>query len=211
MAKHPEPGRVKTRLAARIGAERATRLYRAFIEDLRDRLAGVPAGIEVWWAFWPETAPFEAIVPGPRVFAQRGADLGGRLFDAMERVRHPTDAAVAAIGVDSPHLPLETLGACRAALDAGADVVLGPALDGGYYLIGTRAPRPALFASVDWGSATVFETTRARARADGLAVVELEPLRDVDDVDGLAALRAALETRPGSLPRTEAELNTWPV
>lgn len=208
MAKHPEPGRVKTRLAARIGPERAARLQRAFIEDLRDRLARVEVGIEVWWAFWPPAAPFGDLVPGPRVFAQRGADLGERIADAMERVRGGAVGDVAAIGADVPHVPLETLAACRRALGGGADVVLGPALDGGYYLIGTRAPQPALFEAVAWGSRAVLETTRARARAAGLATVELRPLGDVDDAAGLEALRDVLSARPGLLPRTEAELTT---
>lgn len=206
MAKHPEPGRVKTRLAARIGPERAARLHRAFVEDLRDRLVHAPPGIEIWWAFWPPAAPFGDLVPGRRVFAQRGADLGERIADAMERVRGGGRGPVAVIGADVPHIPLGTLAECRAALRDGADVVLGPAFDGGYYLIATTEPQPALFEAVAWGGSTVLATTRARVRAAGLKAVELAPLGDVDDAAGLEALRAVLASRPGLLPRTEAAL-----
>jgi len=206
MAKHPEPGRVKTRLAARIGTERATGLYRAFVEDLRDRLAGREVAIDVWWAYWPADAPFGDLVPGPRVFAQRGSDLGARIYDAMERVRAGEDRAVAVIGADAPHVPLTSLRACRHALDRGVDLVLGPALDGGYYLLATQRPQPALFEAIAWGTQSVLETTRTRARARRLTWIELPPLADVDDLDGLEELRGVLAREPGLLPRTEAEL-----
>lgn len=209
MAKHPEPGRVKTRLAARIGVERATRLYAAFIADLRDRLGATAAGMEVWWAYWPPGAPFADLVPGERLFTQQGADLGARMYHAMERVRRPGEA-VTVVGVDAPQLPLATLGACRDALAAGADVVVGPALDGGYYLLATRAPQRALFEGMPWGSEAVLEMTRARAAARGLVVVELDPLRDVDDLDGLRALAALLAAEPGLLPHTRAVLAAGP-
>jgi rSAM/selenodomain-associated transferase 1 len=209
MAKYPEPGRVKTRLAARIGTERATRLYAAFIADLRDRLGATAAGMEVWWAYWPPRAPFAALVPGGRLFAQQGEDLGARMFHAMERVRRP-GGAVAVVGVDAPQLPLTTLETCRDALAAGADVVVGPAFDGGYYLLATRAPQPALFDGIPWGSDAVLELTRARAAARGLAVVELGPLGDVDDLDGLRALAALLVAEPALLPRTRAVLAADP-
>lgn len=206
MAKHPEPGRVKTRLAARIGAERAARLARAFVLDLRDRLAGLDPDIEVWWAFSPPGAPFEALVGATRVFAQCDGDLGVRMLDALERVRGAADGAVAVIGADAPHLPLDAIHRCRDALQTDADVVLGPADDGGYYLLGMRRRIPALFEGMPWGTGGVLDETRARLRALALRFVELAPLADVDDLDGLLALARLLAARPGLLRHTEAEL-----
>ena len=203
MAKHPAVGRVKTRLAAEIGPERATALYRAFLQDLADRLRRLEPTIETWWAHWPPQAPFGDVVARARIFPQRGRDLGARLHGAMERVRSGTSGAVAAIGADAPHIPEEALHACGEALAGGADLVLGPATDGGYYLIGTRTSQPHLFEDMPWGTASVCEVTRARARRARLRVNELPELADVDDLRGLRALVDALHRAPGSLPRTE--------
>lgn len=209
MAKHPSPGAVKTRLAAQIGQEAACRLYRAFIRDLADRLSG--AGLPVCWAVWPSATPFSALVPGQRCIDQVGADLGERLAHATAACLATAPLPVVAIGVDSPHLDLACVAAAAAALGGAADVVLGPAADGGYYLIALRAPCPALFRDVAWGSASVLDDTLARARAAALRVQLLEPTFDVDDADGLAALRALLATGAVELPHTAAVLAGLPA
>jgi len=204
MAKHPSPGSVKTRLAAQLGATAACRLYTAFVGDLAERLP--IAGLPVWWAIWPPGAPFETLVPGQRCFGQLGRDLGERLEAAMRTCLAAAPLPVIAIGADSPHLEPACLSEAADALAGEADVVLGPATDGGYYLIGLREPCPELFRGIAWGSSTVFDATLVRARSAGLRVHLLAPTFDVDDVDGLAALRALLARGAVDLPRTAAEL-----
>jgi uncharacterized protein len=204
MAKYPSPGSVKTRLAAQIGASTACRLYAAFVGDLAERLAG--AGLPVTWAVWPPDAPFAALVSGQRCIAQVGRDLGERMEAAMQACRDATPLPVITVGADAPHLDPARLTEAAEALTGDADVVLGPATDGGYYLIGLRAPCPALFRDIAWGSSGVLDATLARARAAGLRVLLLAPTFDVDDADGLAALRALLARGGAALPRTAAVL-----
>jgi uncharacterized protein len=99
-------------------------------------------------------------------------------------------------------VPAAALAEAAAALAGRADVVLGPAADGGYYLIGLRGPAPGLFAGIAWSTAGVLAATRVRAEAAGLAVHLLPPGFDVDEVADLVRLRALLARGEVSLPRT---------
>ena len=204
MAKYPSPGSVKTRLASQIGAEAACRLYDAFVRDLADRLEALE--FPLTWAFWPPDAPFQALVPGKRCVRQVGGDLGARLEHAVDECFDTVQAPVVVIGVDSPHLDLARVREAAAALGAGVDVVLGPAVDGGYYLIGLRAPCVVVFRGIAWGSSSVLDATLSRARGAGLRTQVLEPTFDVDDADGLRALREVLARGEVGLPRTRAVL-----
>jgi uncharacterized protein len=204
MARYPSPGSVKTRLASQIGAETAWRLYDAFVRDLADRLELVQ--LPLTWAFWPPDAPFRTLMPGTRCIPQTGGDLGERLEHAVGECFEALHAPVIVIGVDSPHLDLARVREAADALAGGVDVVLGPALDGGYYLIGLRAPSAAVFRGIVWGSSSVLETTLSRTREAGLRAQLLEPTFDVDDADGLRALRAVLSRGEVDLPRTRAAL-----
>jgi rSAM/selenodomain-associated transferase 1 len=204
MAKYPAVGSVKTRLAAQIGAEAACRLYAAFVGDLADRLAATR--LPVCWAVWPPEAPFAALVPGQRCIPQAGRDLGERLDAAIRACAAVSPLPVIAIGVDAPQLDPARLLEAAAVLADAADVVLGPATDGGYYLIGLRMPCAALFEGIDWGSSSVLEATLARAQAAHLRVHLLAETFDVDDTAGLAALRALIDRGLVELPRTAAAL-----
>jgi rSAM/selenodomain-associated transferase 1 len=208
MARYPEPGRVKTRLAAVVGAARASALHEAFVRDLAARLAAAPYA--VCWSYDPPSAPFAALVPGARCRPQGGGDLGARMDAAIAGELGDGASAVIVLGADTPHLPLERLDEAAAALAAGADVVLGPAEDGGYYLIGVRGRRPELFAGVPWGGRTVLATTRARAAALGLRTSLLAPLFDVDEASELARLAALIAGGAVRLPRTGALLGVRP-
>jgi len=136
-------------------------------------------------------AAFHALAPDLELVAQRGEDLGARLSHAFEDLLADGAPEAIVIGSDIPTLPLSVL---AAALDrlAAVDLVLGPSEDGGYYLIGLRAPRPALFADMAWSTAGVFEETRRRASALGLDVGILPPCFDVDTATDLGRLEAAL-------------------
>jgi len=204
MAKHPEPGSVKTRLAVQIGAAAACRLYDAFVRDLAERVAGLE--FPVTWAFWPPDAPFPTLVPGARCVPQAGRDLGERLEHAVGECFRTVPLPVITIGVDSPHLELARLREAAAALTTGVDVVLGPATDGGYYLIGLRVPSARVFRGIDWGASSVLAATLAQAQRAGLRSQLLAPTFDVDDVEGLAALRQLLARGEVALPRTLAAL-----
>jgi rSAM/selenodomain-associated transferase 1 len=204
MAKHPVPGRVKTRLAAVLGPERACELYRAFVLDLAERLARLPYAVT--WAYWPPEAPFSTLVPGMLCRPQAGRDLGERMAWAVETVLAEGAGPVLVIGADAPHVSEASLAEAVSALAAGADVALGPADDGGYYLIGLRALAPALFTGIAWSTADVLAITRARAAEAGLRVHLLPPAFDVDEVADLERLRAVLARGEVILPRTAAVL-----
>ena len=204
MAKYPSPGSVKTRLASQIGAAAACRLHDAFVRDLADRLEAVE--LPLTWAFWPPDAPFASIVPGKRCVPQVGGDLGERLEHAVAGCFRSIPTPVIVIGVDSPHLDLEWLREAADALAGGADGVLGPADDGGYYLIGLRQPSSRIFRDVAWGSSGVLDATLANARDAGMRVQLLRPTFDVDDADGLRRLRDVLARGEVELPRTLAAL-----
>src|SRR5205823_13822495 len=99
-AKHPVPGRVKTRLAAALGADAACALYRAFVLDLAERLAALPYAVT--WAYTPPDAPFAELLPGARCRPQRGRDLGERLAAALADELAEGPGPVLAIGGDAP-------------------------------------------------------------------------------------------------------------
>src|SRR5438093_1654313 len=192
MAKHPVPGRVKTRLAVAVGAAAAAALSRAFIRDLAARLAALPYAVT--WAYWPRGSPFRALLgtlpAGWRCALQRGQDLGERMANAIRDELARGSSPVLVIGADVPHVRAAALAEAAAALTSGSDLVLGPAADGGYYLIGVKARRPALFSGMPWGTDTVFTATRQRARRLGIRTHVLAPIFDVDELEDLDRLRA---------------------
>jgi len=126
---------------------------------------------------------------------QRGVDLGARLDFAFARAFAREARPVIAIGGDCPGLDATLLQAAATAL-ARSDVVIGPAVDGGYYLLGLRQPVPELFCDMPWGTAKVGPITRQRARAAGWRVRLLKEREDVDDIASLR--RTEPEMIPGS-------------
>ena len=190
MAKAPSAGTVKTRLCPPLSPVEAAELADAF---LRDAWTGVRAleGVVPAVVYAPDAARafFEALAPGCALFSQRGGDLGARLAHAFDDVLALDVAGAIVIGSDAPTLPRAILAQAIVEIVA-TDVVLGPSDDGGYYLIGLRAPRPELFADIAWSTDTVFDATLARARAAALRTVILPSWFDVDrpgDLDRLAA------------------------
>ncbi|HYR97147.1 MAG TPA: TIGR04282 family arsenosugar biosynthesis glycosyltransferase [Candidatus Binatus sp.] len=200
MAKYPVPGRVKTRLARVLGPERACELFRAFILDLADRLRPLP--YRVTWAYSPPAAPFPRLVGGARCRAQRGRDLGARMAHALAAEFAERRQSVLVIGADTPHVPEATLAEAATMLCGRADLVLGPAADGGYYLIGLRAPAPSLFTGITWGTDGVLAATLERAGVRGLRTHLLPSSFDIDEVDDLVRLRALIAGGHVDLPRT---------
>jgi rSAM/selenodomain-associated transferase 1 len=208
--KHPAPGAVKTRLAAAVGPEAAARLYRSLAERVLEATTPRAGEYERLVFFHPREAlaAMRAWLPGARLVAQGAGDLGARMSDAVARAFARGAGRVALVGSDAPGVSRETVVAALDALDA-ADVVIGPAEDGGYYLVALRAPRPELFAGVAWSTPSVRAQTLTQAAAAGLSVRELAPLRDVDTLQDLRALgmpdpvlgprRSPLRSCPASL------------
>jgi rSAM/selenodomain-associated transferase 1 len=209
MARVPGAGPVKTRLHATLTPALATELYRCFLLDRLDALAALP-GVAPVVAFTPPVARAEmaALTPaGVRLVPQRGADLTERLTALLGDLLAEGDPAALAMDSDSPTLPMSRVSEAAEVLVAGhADVVLGPSEDGGYYLVGIRAPQPALFTEIPWSTGRVLAATRARAAALDLRAHLLAPWFDVDDEPALRRLHAELSAGAAGAPRTRAFL-----
>jgi rSAM/selenodomain-associated transferase 1 len=205
----PVAGEVKTRLAPDVDPVQARDLYLAFVADLVARLGASKYRPTVFLA--GDRSPDLVSLLDPRwpVEAQSDGTLGERLAAAFAHLlTHPLDRAVI-VGSDSPDLPLPFLKRAFQTLKH-RDVVLGPAVDGGYYLIGLRAPAPRLFEGIHWGSATVFDETLDAIERERLSLSVLPPWYDVDDPAALrffASLQRARRLARGErLRRVEREL-----
>lgn len=207
-AKWPAPGTVKTRLAPSDAAWGA-RVARAFLLDALQRFATVDAQRVL--AFTPaETEADFAILAADRfaLTPQADGDLGQRLAAFFARQFNAGASAVVAIGTDSPTLPIEYVERAFAELE-NADVVLGPATDGGYYLVGCGRSRPPLFNNIAWSSRRVLADTIAALAEPRWRLALLPPWYDVDTLEDWELLRghvAALR-RAGiepAIPYTEA-------
>ena len=211
MAKVPVAGEVKTRLCPPLTPQQAAALARCFLQDRVEQLAAL-AGTDALVAFTPpeREAELAALLPdGVRRVAQSGADLGARLDRLLTDLLAEGYAGAAAVDADSPTLPLVYLrAACRHLRQGTADVVVGPCDDGGYYLIGVRAPAPALFRAMPWSTPAVLDETLARARRLGLRLALLPAWFDVDRGEDLERLRVspAAGPEPFRPPRTLAFL-----
>lgn len=192
-AKAPEAGRVKTRLARSIGAESSLEVYRAMIRELLGRLDTVARDgfdVEVMWSGSTEiegsllTSTFAPY----RVARQIGHDLGERLITAIsERALLQRTRQIVVIGTDLPDLEGVDVESAFALLDS-CEWVIGPATDGGYYLIGCRSASfdASVFDGIHWGESSVLEATTARIRELGVSVALLPERSDIDDIDDLA-------------------------
>jgi rSAM/selenodomain-associated transferase 1 len=206
LAKRPIPGAVKTRLAAETSAAWAARVAEAFLLDALERLAHIDAHRVL--AYTPRDSEdyFADLVNGRYALTpQPEGDLGRRLAQLSEVAS--SAAGVVLVGTDSPTLPPEFVERAFAELRR-CDVVLGPATDGGYYLIGCVRPMPTLFEGVAWGGSEVLRQTVARL-PEGCRLALLPPWYDVDTLADWHALRGHLAAlrRAGTdpqLPRTEA-------
>lgn len=207
MAKVPGATTVKSRLHPSITPERATELYRCFLLDRLDALAAL-AGIAPVIAFTPGDArsALEALAPpGFALVPQRGADLGQRLANLLGDLIGRGHPAAIAIDSDSPTLPMAYVLEAALTLETkAADVVLGPCDDGGYYLIGVRAPQPLLFEGIPWSTERVTRVTLERARGLGLSVHLLPAWFDVDTEADLRRLHAELAAGHDGPARTRA-------
>jgi len=183
--KAPRLGTVKTRLASEIGGRQALRLYRVMVARTLASVRRTDLDATLW--FTPQDAGPEMrfwLGDGWDLRPQASGDLGARLLAAGHAV--PLGRPWIAIGVDCPRLTGELLQGAVDVILSGS-VVLGPATDGGYYLVGGTTPLPELFTGMPWGTDRVLDETRARLERAGAPWRELPELPDVDTA---AAARA---------------------
>ena len=190
-AKAPIAGEVKTRLAAHIGERTAAALYEQLVCDtVRLAVEARLATVELHVSTHVHHRLFVSLADKHQIPVKRqsGHDLGQRMLNALREALCSADFAVL-IGTDCPPMSADYLGrACRQ-LEAGDAVVLGPAADGGYVLIGARGCHEQLFFNIPWGSDRVLELTRNRLQTLNLPHSELETLWDLDRFEDLRRWR----------------------
>jgi uncharacterized protein len=202
MAKAPRPGQVKTRLVPPLSPDAASALSASFLRDITENvaLAASEAEIRGYVAYAPAGSEksFNGILAdGTRLVLADGEGIsapdvygfGRSLLHAAQALFVKGHHAVCLLNSDSPNLPTRLLVQAASALaEAGDRIVLGPADDGGYYVVGMKAPHLQLFQNISWSTEHVADETRARAQALGLPVVELDTWYDVDDAASLHRL-----------------------
>ncbi len=195
MAKWPSPGEVKTRLAETIGGAEAARVQLDMLrETVRLQLG---RGFFDCIAGSPDEAleRFRQAFPSARVIAQGGGDLGARMESVAARLLE-CRRAVIILGADSPDLPVEYVDEGLERLGQ-ADAVLGPCIDGGFYLIGLKAVHAKLFEGVEWGGPGVLKQVLTNATALGLETALLPRWQDIDTIADLVEWQARLRLSGG--------------
>lgn len=206
MARCPEKGKTKTRLAASIGNEETLELYRAFLIDLTRRFAGWR--YDLHWVYTPVDADFDHVITSLTgldaslwcSFPQSGAGLGERLLHAFRITHACSFQNTVLMASDSPHISRAIIEQARQALDH-SDVVLGPAEDGGYYLIAMKRPYD-VFSEIPMSTPHVLQMTIEKARSQGLSVYLLETLFDIDELSDLMRLARLLQREQTLAPTT---------
>ncbi len=198
MCKAPRPGAAKTRLASFLGPENAAALSGCFLRDVAAAIEALPesVGRQGFGIYAPagSAAELRAVLPATfGLILQENADFGFVLMSAVRGFLEAGHDCAVLINSDSPTLPSSLLSEAVEALRKPGDrVVLGPATDGGYYLIGLKAAHQQLFRGIPWSTGDVFRLTVELARGIGLPVVTLPPWYDVDDAATFAILMREL-------------------
>jgi rSAM/selenodomain-associated transferase 1 len=222
MAKTPQPGRSKTRLCPPLQPEEAAALSAAFLRDMTAAIAAAAheTPIDGFVAYSPagsDAALRDQLAPGTQLLLADGSGIdepgvtgfGRPLLQTIRALLARGYASACVLNADSPTLPPVLLTEAATLLAGPAEAVLGPAEDGGYYLLGLRAPHAALFADIAWSTGAVAAQTRAQAARIGVALMELTEWFDVDDPASLARLTSDLSrygdhTAPATAQRLRA-------
>lgn len=212
-SKVPLPGRTKSRLQGSLTAQDCALFHRACLVDLHRLVLGRGEQAYLFYT-GGEQSDFFRVFPGktPADFAeleklelpafqfypQEGADLGERMYNAAQQVI-AARGQVILLGTDLPDLTPEEMSLCLKEMEQH-DVTIGPAEDGGYYLLGLKSAYPFLFQNIDWSTERVREQTAAAARQNDLSISILRPRRDVDTCEDLQELvKRADETKNNGL------------
>lgn len=209
VARHPIPGETKTRLSPPLSQEQAAHLYECFLLDTLEIMRQVP-GVERSLAYLPEDARhyFSRLAPDMTLIPQHGDSLGERLENLLTGALEGGVEQCIAVNSDGPSLPVEYLISGFTRLET-CDVVLGPTLDGGYYLIGMKRPHSTLVLNVQMSTSSVLADTLELASQVGLSVSLLPAWYDVDTFADLEYLRRDLaRLAPGTAAHTRHWLNS---
>ena len=209
--KSPIPGEVKTRLIPHLTSEEAAFLYKCFVADTMKTAAHMAASSRIQVAYQPHSRAMDLSWLGlrstPETFRQEGKSLGERLTHAFGVAFGHGSSQVVIIGSDSPTLPHRYLEQAFQALN-DSDVVLGPSIDGGYYLIGLSRPCTKLFEDLTWSSDQVFEGTKRNAETLGYRLRLLPKHYDIDTFEDLQMLHTELAKDAEQAPVTWKFLST---
>jgi rSAM/selenodomain-associated transferase 1 len=201
-AKAPVAGIAKTRLFPHISFEEAAQLGKAMLTDMVDKCVSLP-GLRVWVCYTPagSVGLFKDLLAGRDLEyrPQEGDDLGERMDRSFRLAFREGAKRAVIVGTDVPSISPGLLGGAFNRL-AGADLVLGPASDGGYYLIGLKGPAPGLFSGINWSGPDVLASTLSAAGRLGLKAELLPTLQDVDTFDDL------MEASYGPMPPLTAKV-----
>ena len=213
-AKAPIPGQVKTRLCPPLTPDEAATVHGSFVLDTLERTRAAVSKFRLPVDRYLACAPSSALAffkiveerQTVRLLDQEGDELGARMNRVFETLFARGYGRVVIVGTDVPSLPLERYREAVGLLDRH-DAVLGPALDGGYYLIGLKRAAPALFRDIPWSTDRVLALTRTYAADLGLGVGLLPEWRDVDTIDDLKMLIDASRLDAGK-PKQEQSFST---
>jgi rSAM/selenodomain-associated transferase 1 len=195
-ARAPVLGAVKTRLVPPLSNEQALALHRALVEDTLERLTRVGGNTLERWLCVSEPLTGQDALEIPPVWTlalQNGDDLGSRMESAFRDVLQEEPGRMLLLGSDSPTLPLEYVGQAFKAL-VDREVVLGPAEDGGYYLVGCSTFVPELFRGIDWGTDRVLSQSKEALSQANRKFTLLPAWYDVDSQEDLVRLRSELKS-----------------
>ncbi|HMK61810.1 MAG TPA: TIGR04282 family arsenosugar biosynthesis glycosyltransferase [Dissulfurispiraceae bacterium] len=202
--KWPERGKVKTRLSAEIGEDITRELYKCFVEDAID--IANKSSCELLIAYWPDEAEERVVAwlgKKKKYLLQTGRDLGEKMKNAFERAFENGCLRAVLIGSDFPDLPVSIIEEAFSALDS-KPAVIGPAKDGGYYLIGFKKDHlmNGIFEGISWGSPDVFEKTMSVFEREGVDVHLLPSWWDIDRLEDLAGFIVRNSSKPSLQSRT---------
>ena len=198
--RYPEPGKTKTRLIPALGTVGAANLQRKMTEhtifQVQELQKAIAISVEVRFAGGDSQLMQDWLGLDLIYQSQGEGDLGSRMARSLFEAFQSGAEQVIIIGTDCPGVNAQILATAFENLYT-FDLVLGPALDGGYYLIGLRQPIPELFVNIEWGTAQVFQKTLDIAQKLNLSYVSLSPLADVDRPEDLSIWEQALEGEVG--------------
>ena len=192
LTRAPVPGKVKTRLAVTLGADAAAEVYEELVHDcLTTCISAALCPVDIWCSPSTEHDFFQHCQQryNSHLYQQAEGDIGQRMsyaiYSTLQHARH-----VVLVGADCPALNADDLDRAFGMLQQGTDVVLGPAQDGGYYLIGMSDHHPSLFENIPWSTHNVLVATEGHLQAQGLGRGTLAMHRDVDTAEDYALYMA---------------------